>query len=400
MRCTVITTKVVMNKLKKQQKEQIYGQFREAKWIYNSILNQSHDGKDIFSMTDKDFVTVSHLDRDRNVVTDEIKYLSRREVQSVVAGIKANIKSLAKAKKKGLNVGALNFISEYNSIDLAQYVKSYKIVGHGKIKIDKVSGQIRVRGLKQIENITEKYEIANAKLINRPDGFYVAITLFVERPDDGMNIESKPLIGLDMGCETSLTFSNGEKVNLQVKETERLKRLQRSLARCKKGSNNKRKINRKLNVEYQHISNKKDDLAKQVLNRLKNYRVVMQDEQIAEWQENGHGEKVSHGILGRVKAGLVARKDTVVLSQWLPTTKLCTECGCKVEMSLYDREFVCPVCGHREDRDVHAAKNMLWFFERKDTLCVERTEYNREEYDANILDMFAVTSHETTKSLV
>lgn len=398
MRCTVVTTKVVMNKLKPQQKEQLYGQFREAKWIYNSMLDKSKNGHDIFSLTDKDFVTVNHLDKDKNVLTDEIVYLSRREVQSVVAGVKGNIKALAAAKKKGMTVGELKFISEYGSIDLPQYVKSYKIVGRSKVKVDKVTGPIRVRGLEQIEKLTDKYEIANAKLINRPNGFYLAITLFIEPSENSVNNGEKGILGLDMGCETSLTFSNGKKINLEVKETERLKRLQRSLARCKKGSNNRKEVRRQLRVEYQHMSNKRSDLAKKTLHWLKNYRIVMQDEQLSEWQKEGHGKKISHGILGRVKDGLMSRVDTFVLSQWIPTTKMCTECGHIVNMELSDREFVCPVCGKKEDRDVHAAKNMLWFFGKQKTLCVGRTEYNREEFESGIRDIFGVTNHETAES--
>ena len=57
------------------------------------------------------------------------------------------------------------------------------------------------------------------------------------------------------------------------------------------------------------------------------------------------------------------REDTIVLSKWCPTTKLCTECGMRVNMKLSDRTFVCPQCGHTHDRDVHAAENMLWFAE-------------------------------------
>jgi transposase len=69
-------------------------------------------------------------------------------------------------------------------------------------------------------------------------------------------------------------------------------------------------------------------------------------------------------------------------------------------MSLKDREFVCPVCGHKEDRDIHAAKNMLWFFGKRKTLCVERTEYNREEFLREVRVACEGWSHEIHKSLV
>jgi putative transposase len=398
MQCRVFTCKVVYNKLTDEQKEQLYGQFREAKWVYNSILSQSNDGKEIFSLTYKDFDTVTHKDKDKNDVVSPVQYLSKRELQSVISGVKTNITNLAKAKNKGLGVGSLKFISEYNSIDLPQYEKSYKIVGRNRIKVDKVKKTLYVRGLKQLYNLCVYYEMANAKLIKRPDGFYVALTVYVENSKHS-DIE-KPLLGIDMGCETSLTLSDGSKINAEVKETERLKRLQRSLARCKKGSNNRRKVLRKLNAEYQHMSNKRNELSRQILHYLNRYRVVIQDEQLANWQENGHGKKISHGVLGRVKNGLEDRHDTYVLSKWLPTTKLCTECGAKADLTVNDRVFVCPVCGHTEDRDTHAAKNMVWFFTNRKTLCVERTEYNREAFLNGIRVIFTGTNHETTKSLV
>ena len=399
MRCVVITTKVVKNKLNKTQKEQIYGQFREAKWIYNSMLNQSNYGVDIFKLTYKDFESVCHLDKDKNKIIDKIQYLSKREIQSVISSIKNNIKSLSSSKKHGNNVGGLKFISEYKSIDLAQYVKSYRIVGKNKIKIDKVNGYIRVRGLSQLWNISDKYELANAKLINKPDGIYIAITVYIESSVKHEQTQEKALLGIDMGCETSLTLSNGEKINLEVKETERLKRLQRSLARCEKGSHNRMNVRRKLMAEYQHLSNKRDDMASKLLNYLKQYIVVMQDEQLASWQENGHGKKIAHGVLGRIKNELEKRSDTFIINKYVPTTKLCRNCGNTIEISQYDREFKCPHCNTVEDRDVHAAKNMVWLFANKKALCVERTEYSREDFYQKIRDIFAETNHETTKSL-
>ena len=373
MQCRVITVKVVYNSLNRTQLEQLYGQFREAKWVYNSMISQSNDGKDIFSLTYKDFDTVTHKDKDGNDVTDELKYLSKRELQSVISGVKTNITNLTKAKRKGNEVGRLRFISEYDSIDLAQYEKSYKIVGRNKIKVDKIRKPLYVRGLKQLYGLEEKYELAK---------------------------KEKPLLGIDMGCETTLTLSDGRKFDVQVKETERLKRLQRSLDRCEKGSHNRMKVRRKLRCEYGHLMNKRTDISNKLLHMLSEYKVVMQDEQLANWQKTGHGKAVSHGVLGRVKNGLMSRDDTYVLSKWIPTTKMCTECGTRVDMTVRDRMFVCPVCGHTEDRDVHAAKNMLWFFGKRKTFRVERTEYNREAFLLGIRDVFGGTNHETTLSSV
>ncbi len=101
----------------------------------------------------------------------------------------------------------------------------------------------------------------------------------------------------------------------------------------------------------------------------------MQDEQIGEWKENSmNSKKIQHSVLGRVKAKLKQNSDTVVLSKWLPTTKLCTNCGKRIDLKLSDRIFSCD-CGVKEDRDIHAAKTMVWLYE----IGVGRTEFKRVE---------------------
>ncbi len=68
-------------------------------------------------------------------------------------------------------------------------------------------------------------------------------------------------------------------------------------------------------------------------------------------------------------------QETVVLDSSIPTTKLCTSCGrFNDEMSLWDRTFRCQ-CGVEEDRDVHAADNMVWFYENN--VGVGRTNLKR-----------------------
>ena len=47
------------------------------------------------------------------------------------------------------------------------------------------------------------------------------------------------------------------------------------------------------------------------------------------------------------------------IDRWFPSSKLC-DCGYKnVNLSLNDRSWVCPHCGHVHDRDVHAAEMIL-----------------------------------------
>ena len=42
------------------------------------------------------------------------------------------------------------------------------------------------------------------------------------------------------------------------------------------------------------------------------------------------------------------------------TTKECSECGVETQKPIWVREHSCPACGHTEDRDLNATKNILF----------------------------------------
>ena len=57
----------------------------------------------------------------------------------------------------------------------------------------------------------------------------------------------------------------------------------------------------------------------------------------------------------------------------MPTTKYCPQCGkLKKDINLSDRIYEC-TCGYHEDRDVHAARNMILLF--KITTCGTQGSY-------------------------
>ena len=50
----------------------------------------------------------------------------------------------------------------------------------------------------------------------------------------------------------------------------------------------------------------------------------------------------------------------VVADRWYPSSKTCSSCGSvKAKLTLSDRIFACDACGHTQDRDVNAARNLL-----------------------------------------
>jgi putative transposase len=90
-----------------------------------------------------------------------------------------------------------------------------------------------------------------------------------------------------------------KKFKASIGETERLKCLQRKLARQKKGSNNRRKNIFKIKKEYQKISNRKNDMVNKIISHILSYEhIYMQDEMISNWHKGLFGKQVQHSILG------------------------------------------------------------------------------------------------------
>ena len=356
--CKTFRFKIDYNNLNLQQKEYIKMLFVEAKWIYNYLISQD----DIYSFNYKNLNQVTHKDKHKNDITTDIQYVRSSVKQELIAQIVNQIKGLSKLKKKGHKVGKLKFKSEFNSIKLKQYNVTHSLRGN-KFKIQGIKDLIRVRGIEQLSKY-KNIDYTTANLLYDGINYYIALTCFIDKE----NIEKQyknDIVGIDMGVSTSLTLSDGTKYYISIGESDRLKKLQTKLVSKQKGSNNRYKLIKKIRKEYIHINNKKNDISNKIVHSILNDNkiIVMQDEQIGEWRQDGiSGSKIQHSILGRIKHKLMYSDRVKILDKWFPTTKYCSNCGSKVELELKDRIFECPKCKIKEDRDIHAANNMIWFY--------------------------------------
>lgn len=363
--CRVVKVKVDLSKCSKVQKEQLKMSFVQAKWLYNYLI----DIPDCVKVPVCSIKTIEHFDKNRNKVNSPLT-LNSIYKQSVQNGIKTALSALHSLKQNGYNVGRFKHISEYKSLSIPQFGKDQNgnssIRGRKRVKVPGVRKPLYVNGLKQLDTFP-KYEIADARLLNKPDGYYIAITIFINKDDIVPYERNTKIIGIDFGCQNTITTSEGEKINVSIGETEHLKRLQQKLARQKRGSNNRHKNIQKIRREYQKLDNKKVNATNQIVARLSRYsKVVIQDDDFSKWQQNHHGKAVQHSILGRLKSKIKRLDNVTVLDQYLPTSKYCSCCGtAHIGLQLSDRTFVCPKCGFSQDRDVHAAQNMIWFSQNK-----------------------------------
>lgn len=378
--------KIQENALSSKQKEALKMIFLEQKWYKNFILSWSEQSIDNrITKFDTKQSDILKKDKDMNDIPVHIKYLSAQSRQCLVSRMYANMKTLHTLKSKGLQKpGKLKFSKEERIIDLKQYGVSHKIISSKRIKIAGIPSTVVVNGLKQFIDFSD-IEYANARLINRPTGYYIQFVCYIPKEDKRNNGRT---LGIDFGCSTSFTTSEGEKIDIKIQESERLKRLQKNLAKKKKGSKSFDRNVGLIRKEYQNISNRKKDFANKVCAHFNDYaNIVIQDEQLHSWQKSNHGKAIQHSILGIVKQKLENNPKTTVLNRWVFTSKLCNQCGLiHDDLELWDREFVCD-CGYHEDRDVNAAKNMVWFY--NNNVGVGRTKVKRVEMEALVYSKFS-----------
>ena len=379
--CKVFETKVDKSRLKNTTIEQLERAFLEAKWLYNYLVALSQDADFLFDLDCQKLKEVKVLNKDKEWETRELKILKTHSKGEIWNRFKTNIKSLAALKKNGYEIGRLKFKSEVNSIPFSSGDAEVKTAN--KIKLPGIKQWIPVKGLKRILDI-EGIEIANATLIRRCGDYYINLTTFqfkdrISKENNGQSI------AIDFGVKNSFTLSDGRTFNYSFEETERMKRLQQKLSRQKKGSNNRRKTKEKLKKAYQKLSNKKKDAANKFVVMISHYnRVCIQDEQLDSWKVEGsrarfNSKRIQHSILGLTKSKLINLPQTVVLEKWIPTTQWCHVCGNKTKTT--GSVFNCSNCGDSGDRDVHAAKNMLFILEN--FIPVERRDFKLVEFEAS-----------------
>ena len=281
-------------------------------------------------------------------------------IQSVYSSLKQDMASLAaKRNKRGRSNGKLKFRSSYDSIELNQYGNTHWICygtegnKHGKyrntVHISGVKRPIRVFGMEQIPSCAEF-------------SIYLMLTCYTHKTEGNGNTEKRPDIGLDFGIKTTITTSEGDKYDIQVGESERLKGLHKKLARQKKGSKGWYDTRQLMRREYERLANRRRAKANQVYHDITAGRtvIVMQDENIKGWHKGLFGKQVQNSALGTLKGKLKSNKNVLVIDRFFPSTRMCPECGHIHEsITLSDRTFFCDRCGYSEDRDIKAAKTLL-----------------------------------------
>ncbi|XZO00163.1 MAG: RNA-guided endonuclease InsQ/TnpB family protein [Microcoleus sp.] len=214
--------------------------------------------------------------------------------------------------------------------------------------------------------------IHNCVISRQADRWFIANKYEIEKPYVDAD---RPIVGVDIGikelavCSHGKVFSNPQAYRRLSK---RLKRSQRRVSKRVKGSKNRAKAVKKLSKLHARVSNIRKDAIHKLTNYLaKNHsEIKIEDLSVKSFLKN-------HKLAGAIadcgmyefrrqleyKTEKFSSKLTLV-DRMFPSSQICSNCGKhRHKMPLKNRVYVCPECGHTEDRDLNAARNIERWFE-------------------------------------
>jgi putative transposase len=298
--------------------------------------------------------------------------VSAHAAQQTVSQIQKDQKVLKEHRKNGRKVGRLKWQGTGEFRSVAYQSEGFNVnhtTGHdfGTLTLSKI-GEIPIRAHRDLPD-TENVKRAILKK-ERTGAWFVCFVTEVEEPEKPNPTEIDPAecVGVDLGILSYIHTSDDLAVDcLDLEaEYEQYAREQRSLKRKEHGSNNWEKQRRKVARAKRRIRWKVLDFQHKLSTWLvKEYDVVaVEDLDVKSMLETSQSAKNKQDAAWSRFLDLLEYKGVlygthVVRVDARGTTKECSECGVETSKPLWVREHSCPACGHTEDRDLNAAKNIL-----------------------------------------
>ncbi len=223
-------------------------------------------------------------------------------------------------------------------------------------------------GIRLSEDIRFNGEIATATVSRSNTGkWFLSITINNAVLKSHKEAYRSPIggVGIDWGCKTFLTLSNGTSHNIPRQYDDisgEIKQLNQELAKTELGSNRHKGTRVKLSKAWERLSNFKTDYFNKLASDIgETYEWVgIEDLNTSGIMKFRLGSKMMKNSVQRFYEILSTKTKLIMIDRFYPSSQTCSNCNHKLEtkLKLQDRTFECPSCGHTEDRDLNAAKNI------------------------------------------
>jgi putative transposase len=352
--------RIYPNKLQREVFDQYFG---ISRFVFNSVLaykidSYKHNIK--YSTYDaiKDFTEIKRLNG-----YEWLKEINSQVIQQSILDLDSAFQKFFKDK----NIGFPKFKSKKhnkNSFRVPQYCKiDFK---NKRIKIPKIDW-IKFRD-KRIFNSKIKSITISKNNCNQ----YFASILIEEDFEQNLpnNILESKVFSADMSCKDFLVSLEMKFENQKFyrKNERKLCIRQRKLSKKQKDSNNRKKEKLKVAKTYLNITNKRKGYQWNLVHILSNQFdvLIFEDLNIKGMQQFNKGISktitldfsFSEFLSNLEWKCFKENKHFVKIDRWLPSSKLCSNCGqIKEDLKLSDRNYICE-CGLNIDRDLNASTNI------------------------------------------
>ena len=217
-----------------------------------------------------------------------------------------------------------------------------------------------------------KDNIKSATLSKAKSGkFYLSVLLSMNEDEFRQFRHTDNRVGIDLGVKDFVITSDGkvfENKHFLKKTENKIKKLQRQLSKKVKGSNKGNKVRIRIAKAFEHLANQRIDYIHSVVNSLlRTYDYVfMENLNVQGMMKNHYLAKAIQEIgfytfKSTLKnKAMLNNKFVIEVDRWFASSKTCHCCGyIYKDLTLGEREWVCPVCGEHHNRDVNAAINIL-----------------------------------------
>lgn len=348
----------------KEQTEKINQHIGGCRFVYNWAL----ENKIRFYETSKEKLSAYDLNYMLKGLKAEnpwLKEVNSQSLQQTNKNMESAFTRFFREKK-----GFPKFKSKKNLVQSFQIPQHYTVdFEKGLIKLPKI-GNVKI-AISRIFEGTQK----TATVSRTPTGKYF-ISILV---DDGKELPDKQefnentTIGVDLGIKDSAILSNGEKFEnpkYLKNSLKKLKTLSRKLSKKVKGSNNWKKAKLKLAKLHEKITNQRNDFQHKLSIKLvrENQAIALETLNISGMVKNHHlAQSISDAGWSSFVTKLEYKaewtgKTILRIGTFEPSSKICNVCGYyKSDLTLKIREWQCPDCKTKHDRDINAAINIKKF---------------------------------------
>ena len=212
--------------------------------------------------------------------------------------------------------------------------------------------------------IPEGFDLKQARIVKRASGYYVMLSLQCDVNVPTTMPHGEP-IGIDVGLNAFVATSEGELVTrprFYVERLRELKLLQRRLKQKKKGGKNWYKLNCRIALLHEHISNIRKDWHFKIAHHLCNSSGMIFAEDLnlkglARGMLSKHILDAGWGQFLNILSWVCWKRDVYFAKvNCNGTSQTCPRCGANTPKNLSMRVHLCPECQYQTHRDVAAAQ--------------------------------------------